>query len=49
MKRYFTADSMTISSQMIYYRPLNLASDQQQALNMHALLKFTEFQKKMFQ
>ena len=34
MKKFFIADSMTISPQIIYYHPHNLASDQEQALNM---------------
>ena len=31
---FFIVDSMTISSQIIYYHPHNSASDHEQALNM---------------
>ena len=34
MKMFFIVDSMTISPQIIYYHPHNLAFDQEQALNM---------------
>ena len=34
MKQFFIVDSMTISPQIIYYHPYNLASDKEQALNM---------------
>ena len=34
MKKFFIVDSMTISPQIIYYHPHNLASDQEQALNI---------------
>ena len=46
MKQFFIVDSMTISPQIIYYHPHNLASDQEQALNM--LLKFTDHILKCF-
>ena len=34
MKKFFIPDFMTISKQIIYYDPHNLALDQEQALNM---------------
>ena len=34
MEKFFVVDSMTIFPQIIYYHPPNLASDQEQALNM---------------